>query len=196
MNRCIKLCLPVFLIVGATVAIRFFIPGEPAHQGKPLSAWLADLDLESSHSTDTAVYALRAIGTNSFPWLTQMLRAKDPVWKQAVLSFNTRQSFLRIPVTPASVVQNRAIQGYIALGNVAKDNVPALIQILDSEPSPQIRSCVAAALGGIGPEAKAAIPALSRATADKSAEVRKNAFWALASIHRWSPDVPEGRFSN
>src|SRR5258707_8448021 len=131
MNRWLKIGLPVFLIVAAAVAIRFFIPPEPAHQGKPLSAWLADLDLESSHSTDTAVYALRAIGTNSFPWLTQMLRAKDPVWKQAVLSFNTRQSFLRLPVTPASLVQNRAVRGYIALGNVAKENVPAFIQILD-----------------------------------------------------------------
>ena len=42
-------------------------------------------------------------------WLTKMLRASDPTWRQAIIAFNAKQSLLRLPVTPASVVRARAI---------------------------------------------------------------------------------------
>ena len=189
----IALAAALLIILFGVAVWQVLGPCEPIHQGKPLSAWLAALDLETSHSPEAAMHAVRAIGTNSFPWLTRMLRAKDPVWKRAVIWFNAKQSFLLLPATPASVVQNRAVQAYIALGSAAKDNVPALIQIMESESSPQVRACVAAALGGIGPEAKGAIPVLLKASADNNAEVRKNSICALANIHRWSPNDPAER---
>lgn len=163
--------------------------GEPRYGGKRLSAWLAQLDLESSPSSEQAQRAVQMIGTNSFPLLTRMIRSADPRWKRILFAFNARQGYLKVPVTPASVMRNRAVEGYMALGARAKPEVPVLMGLLESEPSSEIRSSVAAALGGIGPEARAAIPLLMRAAADNSADVRKESLWALANIQRWSPDT-------
>ena len=71
------------------------------------------------------------------------------------------------------------------LGGVAEGNVPELVRILQEEPSPQIRACAAFALGQIGRTAKAAAPALRKATGDKDARVRQNAQLALINIERW-----------
>jgi hypothetical protein len=189
MRKRVQIAVAV-LLVAIVVIIVWQVLGvrEPSYGGKPLSQWLADLDLGSSDSPDKAAQAVRLIGTNSFPWLTEMLRVTDPIWKQAVIAVNAKQSIIRLPVTPASMVRARAVDGYNALGSGAKDNVPKLVQMMDSETSPQVRSCVAAALGAIGPGAKAAIPALLKAADDKNAEVCKHARLALANIQMWIPD--------
>ena len=185
-----RFTIVVLVLVGVMLAvgvaeIHF---GEPAYGGKRLSTWLAELDLETSRSSEQAQHAVQMIGTNSFPLLTRMIRSTDPRWKRTLVGLNARQRFLKIPVTPASMMRNRAVQGYLALGARAKQNVPALMDLLQREPSSEVRSSVAAALGVIGPEAQAAIPLLLRAAADQSADVRKESLWALANIQRWSPD--------
>jgi HEAT repeat protein len=161
---------------------------EPSYGGRRLSHWLAQLDLENSRPSEQAVCAVQAIGTNAFPLLMRMICSRDPLWKQALMTLNARQSLLRVAVTPASVFRDRAVEGYKALGARAKSNVPALVHLLETEPSPEVRSSVAAALGGIGPEARSAIPALMRATGDPSPDVRKESIWALANIRGWSND--------
>ncbi|HTL56486.1 MAG TPA: HEAT repeat domain-containing protein [Candidatus Limnocylindrales bacterium] len=160
---------------------------EPHWQGRSLSAWLSDLDVESSRPQAPAVAAIQGIGTNALPQLNRMLCAMDPGWKRALIGFNYRQSIFEIPITPARVLRNRAIQGYTALGPRAKSSIPTLIQLLESEASAQVRSGAAAALGGIGPEAKTAVPVLARALKDPNSEVRKESLSALANIQRWSP---------
>ncbi len=145
------------------------------------------------HFLAQAVRAVRTIGTNSFLWLAKMIRTTDPLWKRVLLAINARQSRLHLPVTPASVVRARAVEGYTTLGRAANENVPVLIQMMRSETSPEVRACIAAALGGIGPGAKAAIPVLEQAAEDKNAEVRRNAVYALANIQMWTPEVlPRG----
>src|SRR5262249_51701330 len=161
---------------------------EPRYKGRTLSAWLCDLDLESARPQPPAVAAIRAIGTNAFPQLDRMLCAMDPGWKQVLLEVKHRQSIFRLPITPARVLRNRAIQGFSALGARARGNVPTLIRFLDSERTAEVRASVAAALGGIGPEAKAAIPMLIRATQDANQQVQREAVLALANIQRWAPD--------
>jgi len=159
---------------------------EPGYGGRKLSAWLADLDLESGRSSEEAVYAIRAMGTNAFQMLGSMIRSTDPWWKRNALALNARQPFFRIPVTPSSVFRNRAVQGYTELGPGAKQAVPDLIRMLETEPSCQVRSSIAAALGGIGPEARSAIPALMAASQDQSADVRRESLWALANIQLYN----------
>src|SRR5262249_22572801 len=159
---------------------------EPGYRGRKLSAWLADLDLESRSSSKETLCAIQAIGTNAFPMLTRMVRSTDPWWKRRAMALNASQPLLRIPVTPSSVFRNRAVQGYTALGPRAAPNVPPLFYLLETQSPPNVRSSVAAALGGIRPQAKPAIPALLRATQDQSAEVRRESLWALVNIQRWS----------
>ena len=162
---------------------------EPSYGGKSLSAWLIDLDLEKSGTTDRALRAVQAIGTDAFPTLTRMIRFQDPLWRQGLMALNARQSLFQLPVTPASVIRNRALQGYTALGARAQGNVPTLIGLLQTESSASIRSSVAAALGSIGPAAAAAIPALVKAADDPDPNVRRECLWALANIQRWSPEA-------
>jgi len=175
------------VLVGAAVLLLgvSFWRREPRYKGRSLSAWLEDLDLETSHSPDQAEQAVRAIGTNAFPSLVRMLCSEEPFWERAVVELEKRQAVLRLRFTPANAVRYRAVLGYGVLGVAARDNVPALIRALTSEKnSPQVRASVAAALGCIGPAAHDALPALARAAEDTNPQVHRNAVLALINIQR------------
>lgn len=182
------LAVAVLALIGV-VAWQMLRPSEPVYQGKRLSNWLADLDLGSGHSPEAATQAVRAIGTNSFPVLMRMLRAKDPLWKRGLIALSARQSLIELQISQADLVRCRAVQGYAALGPAAKETVAALIQVMDSEPRVEVRMDVAAALGAIGPGAKAAIPVLLKAAQDQNSELRKAALCALVNIERWDQGV-------
>jgi len=183
-----KAVLVALTAVVAGAGVYFLMPREPRYEGRSLSAWLADLDLESPKSQEKPAQAVRAIGTNALPWLRKMLVSKSPIWERTSVAVNANQSLIQFSVTPDNEVRNRALRGYSALGNQAKCDVPHLIQLMESESSPQVRSYVALALGNIGPAATEAIPVLEWATLDKDEEVHKNAVSALANIKMWTPD--------
>lgn len=189
MHRNVKKAVLVALTaVIAGAGVYFLMPREPRYEGRSLSAWLADLDLESPKSQEKPAQAVRAIGTNALPWLRKMLVSKSPIWERTSVAVNANQSLIQFSVTPDNVVRNRALRGYSALGHQAKCDVPQLIELMESESSPQVRSYIALALGNIGPAAAEAIPVLERATLDKNEEVHKNAVSALANIKMWTPD--------
>jgi hypothetical protein len=187
------IALALASVLGAGVIAFFVLPREPRYEGRSLSAWLAELDLESTHSQSKPVEAVRAIGTNAFPWLRRMLRSQGTIWERALVAFDAGQSLVQLSITPDNVVRNRAVRGYHILGAAAQDDVPQLIQLLQTESSPQVRSSVALALGNIGSAAKAALPALERATTDGNSDVRRNAVWAEANIKMWVPETPQWR---
>ena len=64
------------------------------------------------------------------------------------------------------------------------DAVPALTKVLRESKNPLARERAAYALGGMGPRAKGAVPALREAVHDPAEEqsVRERAFWALKAI--------------
>lgn len=177
------------LVILGTLGWRLLAPHEPVYGGKALSQWLACLDGNNpgSDSPVQAVIALRAIGPSAFPWLARMIRTTDPAWKQAVLNLNAKQSLIRFPLTPASTLRAEAVEGYTILGGLAARDVPNLIRMMESEPSPQVRCCIEAALGGIGPGAKAAIPVLEKSIGDPNPQVRRGALLALANIRMFAP---------
>jgi hypothetical protein len=184
----------LMILVVAGLGLRSFLEREPSYEGKVLSTWLQDFDLESVRPPEKAKQAVRTIGTNSFPLLRRMLGATDPLWKKAVIALNAKQSFIQLPITEANVFRYRAVQGYRALGAAAKPEVGGLINLLDSNLSADVRSDVATALGGIGPEAKAAIPWLSKAALDQSSELRTSALSALANIQGLNFEKPGSYF--
>jgi HEAT repeat protein len=67
------------------------------------------------------------------------------------------------------------------MGCLGPKAVPALLELLKSDDE-QFRSRAAQALGAIGADAKAAIPALKEASNDKDVEVRLSAKAALRRI--------------
>jgi transposase len=65
--------------------------------------------------------AVRAIGTNALPRLSAMVRATDPDWKRAVITFNAKQHLLHISVTPAGVIRSDAVEELIQNGAVVQE---------------------------------------------------------------------------
>jgi len=188
MTRRGKIGIAVGLILCVAIIAYLILPHEPRYQGRALSAWLAELDLESSHPQNKAAEAVRSIGTNALPWLRRMLITEGPLWERAMLAFNAKQSLVQFPVVPDNVARNRALRGYHTLGNLAEGDVPCLVQLLVVKRSPQVRSYIALALGNIGPSARAALPVLEKATTDPNGDVRRNAVWAVANIKMWVPN--------
>jgi HEAT repeat protein len=187
----VQVALAVLVIFSSGVAMwQLLRSREPRYQGKLLSAWLVDFDFESAHSPEKARQAVRTIGTNSFPILRRMLQSKDPIWTKAIIALDDRQSVIQVHVTRANVIRYRAVQGYSALGAGAKEDVLALIALLDVEPSAEVRCDVATVLGGIGSEAKAAIPLLWKTANAQNPGLRTSALSALANIQGWFPERP------
>jgi hypothetical protein len=175
-------------ITATFAAIVWAWPREPRYEGKSLGQWLADLELDSGadrNARERAVAAVRAMGTNALPRLTRMLCAQDSAPKKLLLAVADKSSMIHLQFTTSRQIQNRALQGYQALGDVATVYLPTLIRLLNDDGSPaQTKACIALALGQMGPAARTAIPALGRATRDTNEEVRLNAILALANIQQ------------
>jgi HEAT repeat protein len=74
----------------------------------------------------------------------------------------------------------------------SQERAACLVGVLSASSTPLIRSRIAQELGAIGPKAQAAIPALVEALDDSNADVRSEAYWALAKID--SSALPPGQF--
>lgn len=146
----------------AVCAWLFWKSHEPVYAGKTLSAWadeLCKLD-RLSNIVSTArpqVRAMRAIGTNAIPWLTdELIRPAPLAWrinqlldKQSVIKY-------RLPTTAPFPYwhQLRARAGFWALGEIAEPAIPKLASLLEREPE-----FAPSALAGIGARA---LPALEK----------------------------------
>jgi HEAT repeats len=166
-------------------------PKEPAFQGKQLSFWLdqyrANLipvdDAKKIALHDEARRAVRQIGSNAIPNLLTMLRETESVavanWRALV----SKQRVVRLHSKPAWVRNADGLRGFQILGADAKEAVPALIAIYEQKLSDSSQSSAVEALGAIGPEASAAVPALLRGAVGSNSLVRARTIDALGQIH-------------
>jgi HEAT repeat protein len=111
-------------------------PPEPVYQGKPLSAWV--MALNSAGSRDRAEEVIRSSGSNAVPSLVRMLRTPDPVLARPVRAFGRH-------------APNRLSR--------------MLYRAVDPFSAPARRALAAQALRVLGPQAQAALPALTDALA-------------------------------
>jgi HEAT repeat protein len=118
--------------------------------------------IQAYHGNSNAMATLKDLGTNAIPELIHLLKTRD--------SFLRRQTWAQLPKFP------RRLRRTIA----------------QSYPPPQaeaVREAAAHALGRLGLEARAAIPALSRALRDPQGRVRWEAANALSSMGKESMTV-------
>jgi HEAT repeat protein len=118
--------------------------------------------IQAYHGNSNAMATLKDLGTNAIPELIHLLKTRD--------SFLRRQTWAQLPKLP------RRLRRTIA----------------QSYPPPQaeaVREAAAHALGRLGLEARAAIPALSRALRDPQGRVRWEAANALSSMGKESMTV-------
>lgn len=163
---------------------------EPQHDGKPLSHWLAGLDLNTRGFEDhaKAVEALVAIGPPAVPRLRELLDDVD-IDKR----IGAATALLRIdPEAELPGVRERlegsdprlAISmayGMIRSNVGAEVAVPVLAQTM-RDPDYYLHNQSIKALGELGPQSAAAVPALAELLKHDDPEVRWRAAYTLVRI--------------
>ena len=173
---------------------------EPVYQGRPLNAWLHELDVsvkrrrlpveqvrvlleEKQKKREVAEKAIREIGTNALPVLITMLRSKDSKQREKLFVWSTKQPFSLLRLQSASEQRWLANEGFKVLGEKAESALPALIAMLKDRDEYEV-PITTDALSAIGP--KAFLPVIT-ALSSQDYRVRIGALFALEEI---GPQVP------
>lgn len=187
-GRCVWLVAGILPAVLAAALLAWLSLRGETYQDHSLDWWLTEAS--SAHQSgpdlrrlETAQRAVRHFGTNALPTLLRRLKAEDSRVKQIAMQLLGHQSIMRVPLTSAEEKHLQASLGYIALGPVASQHLPELIVCLTNDSRSEVRLVAAGALGGIGPGASLAVPALLGALKDSEWRVRFNALSALDTIH-------------
>src|ERR1044071_7111133 len=99
MRTCSRVTLVVaftaLIVVGAWQALR---PRDPSNQGKRLSQWLDEYNRAGAlEKTEPISEAIRAMGTNSLPFLLEHIRHSDSTMKKKFFSLLGKLRFLKLP---------------------------------------------------------------------------------------------------
>lgn len=154
-KRCLVLLLCIVLL-----SIGCKKPEETIYQGKPLSAWINMLENPNPVTRYTAIKAIGEIGPKAkqaIPQLVETIRETRNRDKRMLLACNH------------------------ALLEMGREIVPSMIFLLKDDEW-EMRRGAAWILGKVGPDAKDAIPALTRALKDTNAAVRNKAAESLKKI--------------
>jgi len=131
---------------------------EPAYGGRALSAWLPMLPTPSvrRESSDPAAEAIRAMGSNSVPYLLKWIRYEKPPWRAAIArAVNSIVGRVR----PAGVFATdakdkaraqRAMYALIILGPKAEGAVGELTKMLYETNNPASTTYAPMTLAAIG----------------------------------------------
>jgi hypothetical protein len=189
MRKRLPIVLGVLLLaVVGTIAWLSMRPDaeDPVCQGKRLSVWLGSYDphtryLSLSPEADEAV---RQLGTNAIPLLLRRLRAKDSPFKEKLYALAQKQHVIKVSYTSATRQHLQGAAGFEVLAASGKSAVPALIELYSQDNS----DCYALyylsdSLASVGPDAKAAVPALIHRLGHTNENVRFGAASALGQIH-------------
>jgi len=151
------------MALGSLVWLALGQPREPIYKGKLLSAWLDEYNHAALPITrDPAKTAILQIGTNGVPVLLRLASTKDSVLWEKLRMLVARQKLIPFHLRTAGEYRDMALVGFEILGPAAKPAVPGLIGLLKDQ-NWSVRGTAMYALGRIGPEAAAAVPALIEA---------------------------------
>src|SRR5713226_3480304 len=118
-------------------------PAEPAYQGKPLSAWLNEYNGMPGDINQTALVAIREMGTNAIPALLKIIKADDPPFQRMMSELNRKQSMVHFPVREPWQRRWAASFALYAMGANAKPAFAALTNLLFHANSPFKRAASA-----------------------------------------------------
>ena len=171
----------VLVVLLLAVAVFRPRPKEPEYAGKPLHVLLEQISENPRHA-ETAIQAVRAIGTNAIPWLLADLEGRTPrirrvVWKDRANRLLNRQSLSSFRFSEnLAHPEPLPIYGFFALGSNANAAIPALIATAAKKPVPAVELYALAFVG------KESIPfLLSKLTNETSLYVPSFAALAVAT---------------
>jgi HEAT repeat protein len=131
-----------------------------------------------------AAQAIRQLGTNAIPILLRRLRAKESPFKDKLYALAQKQHVIKVSYTPASFQHGQGAAGFQVLAANGKSAVPTLIELYSRDNAgPDALYYLAFSLGSIGPDAKAAVPALIHRLGHTNDYVKFGAAYALGKIH-------------
>jgi HEAT repeats len=184
---------------------------EPTFKGKPLEAWIEDLNYHNSKTQrEDAATAIRQIGTNSLPYLfSEIVRCgnlsveqmSDPKkanhWSDVMDAFKVLGPIAR-PVIPALIEKvnyddRTACAAVTALFEIGSEGVRPLLTALTNASLP-VRICIANKMTTLGTNGVTAVPGLLQCLQfgspkhDESLILRDLAAKALGSI-RANPEA-------
>src|SRR3954462_905036 len=184
------LCVCGVAVLAVATAAYLALPGQPTYEERSLLSWLNDLRPAGSYQTVAsalprlgvsvggpptlgspppdrnlqlnAAEAVRKMGTNSFPFLSALLRKEDSDLKIRLLALLKKQSWLK--VNPISAEQRHA-QALSALHELGPLAFPFWRDLLvDKKAKQSLRVCAVLELGSLLPEPKQTIPLLLKET--------------------------------
>ena len=148
-------------------------PNEPPFQGKPLSYWLAQLDMKSARDgTNEAAAAVRSMGTNALPRLTQMLLTDVSDWEWWL----REQRWFPFRWGGNERIQE---QGSFGLACLREQAVPTLERLLTNHTTTP-RSAIT-----LGRMAPVGTTVLAHGLTNNDANVRLWCAMALSSVGTW-----------
>ena len=215
-NKRVRRVIVFLLVVVLGLAAWFtFHSTEPEYQGKKLSAWLWELEITPdtvSPAWKESVDAIRAMGTNSLPWLLARLQGQDSRLKLGTVGWVQETLGIDLEDSLANVQKRRALTAFHVLGRTAEPAIPKLTTLLSNADletaasaltalaeiggpqtippllaaltngNPRVSVPAAATLGSLRSRARLAVPALLTALANGDAGLRAAAARALGEI--------------
>jgi HEAT repeat protein len=135
-------------------------------------------------SSTQAAQAIRQLGTNAIPLLLRKLRAKASPFKDKLYALAQKQHVIKVYHTPATYQHWQGAAGLCVLKADGKSAVPALIELYSqADAGFSALFSLSDSFASIGPEAKAAVPALVHRLGHTNVLVRYYAAIALGQIH-------------
>jgi hypothetical protein len=172
---------------------------EPAWNGKPLSAWLGQLNDLHQNRSDEAEGALRRIGTNAIPYLVTLLAATPPSFgeglgekqSEAVLAFRILgNSAAQSLPTLGKLLTNDAVGVSLdpypiaqSMAGIGQDSEQWLVRGLGDSRS-NIRCASLLGLIDLGEKAEDAIPSVLERLRDDDPDVRGFALFFVCSVSK------------
>ena len=153
---------------------------EPEYQGRPLSAWLAQLNYSHSPQDTVASNAIHQMGTEILPYLGPMLRARDSSLKSRLMAALSKQRLIKIPFVSADTQQQRASRACRVLGAAAVEYLPQLTAMLEST-NHVTAWCGSAAILDVKARSNC-VPELTKALTNGWAQLRWHAASVLGSL--------------
>ena len=167
--------LAIVLITGAAWLL-VLSPREPSYQGKNLTQWLDEYNRAGSmDKTEPVSDAIRAMGTNSLPFLLANINHTDSPLKLKLQTLLRKQHVIK-PSILGSDYKSVSILALSALGTNAEPLFPDLLKLADD---PQNHWWGVMSLLAIGPSS---IPTLEKVCENTNANVRTDAVLMIAFL--------------
>ena len=171
---------------------------EPVYNGKPLTDWAQQYGsnrwsgASGAAAANEAEFVIRQIGTNSIPFLIDLIRATDRPFKRKLRTILPPRWHDAFDLKDDSGKLRRiGAHGLAALGTNAPTAVHALIEVGKTHPDPDGRYIAVFALRNLRSAAEAAVPFYIQSLTNSDSTIRNEAAIGLVLVPRqWPATLP------